>query len=194
LFSEGGNIDLSRLQLFGFTIIGIMVYIYNVYTGNPLEGMPDVPSTLLGLMGVSQTGYIGPKALVDKVSVNYVTPKDIVIYQYNSTMNIIGSGFTSGTKVMIEGYDPIPAQFNSPSSLSIPLPTFVETKKSVSITILPPNGSSIIIEDAFHIVAEKPVVMPENLDDDHNSDYMTKDAPPENLGEPESQIEPVKEV
>ncbi len=140
LFCEGGNVDLSRLQLFGFTIVSIGAYIYNLALGNPLQGLPDIPPTLLGLMGVSQTGYLGSKAIGKDTVINAITPNHIEVNQDNVIVSILGSGFVQGTKIMIEGFSsPIAADCKSASELTFAMPKF-DTVGKHSITLLPPSG------------------------------------------------------
>ncbi len=62
-----GNLDLSRLQMFLWTIIGIVIYlqvfidqIFTLESVNQLF-LPDVSPTLVILMGLSQTAYLGSK-------------------------------------------------------------------------------------------------------------------------------------
>lgn len=150
LISVGGSIDLSRLQLFGFTIVGILLYIYNLYTSNPLAGLPDIPPTLLSLMGVSQTGYLGAKAMGDKVSVNFLSPKVVPIGK-ETTITLVGSGFVQNSKILVEGVDqPISAEFQNAGSISFRLPAQTEAKV-LSLVIVPGSGSSTEVSDAIEI-------------------------------------------
>lgn len=143
LFCEGGSVDLTRLQLFAFTIVGILVYFFNLAYGNPLEGLPDLPPTLLGLMGVSQTGYIGGKALGDKLSINSVVPNKIKIND-TPTISLVGSGFASGTKVLFDGLQPIETIFKSASEMTFTMPAIDHATK-VSFSILTPSGSPVLV-------------------------------------------------
>lgn len=147
LFCEGGSVDLSRLQLFGFTLVSIAAYIYNLALGNPLEGLPDIPPTLLGLMGVSQTGYLGNKAIGKDASINAIAPDSIEINQSGIPISILGSGFVKDTKVMLEGYSsPIETQCKTPSELIFTLPPLenLVVGQRLSISLLPPSGAPIV--------------------------------------------------
>src|SRR5205823_736706 len=64
-----GSLDLPRTQMFLWTIVTIVTYLVlfgrhfhpaPVVDGFPL--MPDVPTGMLALMGVSQGAYLGAKA------------------------------------------------------------------------------------------------------------------------------------
>lgn len=66
-YNKQGNLDLARLQMFLWTIIGIVIYLYIVFdqfivlnNANDLF-LPDVSPTLLILMGLSQGAYLGSK-------------------------------------------------------------------------------------------------------------------------------------
>lgn len=58
-----GGIDLSRLQLLGFTLITIIVYIFYLFKANVLNGLPGIPETLHTMLLTSQGGYLGNKAI-----------------------------------------------------------------------------------------------------------------------------------
>ncbi|MGA2331008.1 MAG: hypothetical protein ABSG75_04550 [Syntrophales bacterium] len=61
LISEGGVTSISRLQLVCFNITAIAIYLYNLSGPELLaKDLPDMPKTLLGLIGVSQGGSFLP--------------------------------------------------------------------------------------------------------------------------------------
>jgi hypothetical protein len=151
LFCEGGSVDLSRLQLFGFTVVSIFIYIFNLIYGNPLSGLPDIPSTLLGLMGVSQSGYLGGKAIGKEISINAVSPDWIQVSQEGVKISIIGFGFTSGSKVILTGMTPIETNFISATELQFILPR-IDFPSKLFFDLIPPNGSAIHCEAYITIV------------------------------------------
>ncbi len=61
-----GGIDLSKLQLLGFTLISIIVYVFYLFKSNVLQGLPGIPETLHTMLLTSQGGYLGSKALEKK--------------------------------------------------------------------------------------------------------------------------------
>jgi|JI9StandDraft_1071089.scaffolds.fasta_scaffold00448_9 hypothetical protein len=63
-----GSISLSRLQLLGFTLITIMVYIFYLFKANVLNGLPGIPETLHTMLLTSQGGYLGSKAITKEDS------------------------------------------------------------------------------------------------------------------------------
>lgn len=62
-----GKLDLARLQMFLWTIIGIGIYLHTVFdevftlTASEQLFLPDVASILVFLMGLSQAAYLGQK-------------------------------------------------------------------------------------------------------------------------------------
>ncbi|MBP7281588.1 MAG: IPT/TIG domain-containing protein [Leptospiraceae bacterium] len=146
LFCEGGSVDLSRLQLFGFTIVAVAAYIYNLALGNPLEGLPDIPPTLLSLMGVSQGGYLGNKAVGKDITINDLSPKKIEVNQSSIPITMLGSGFVKDMKVLIEEYpSPIVTELKSPSELTFLLPKLnKEVGHRIYITLQPPSGVQVL--------------------------------------------------
>lgn len=62
LITEHGEISITRLQLLGFTIVAMIVYVYYVCSPDVfVKGIPDIPPTLHGLLVLSQGGYLGGK-------------------------------------------------------------------------------------------------------------------------------------
>lgn len=168
LFMENGVIDITRLQLLLFTVVAVVVYLYNLYLNNTLNGLPDIPATLHGLLVSSQTGYIGGKVFGDKVAVNRIIPRQISTSEKKIDINIIGAGFVDGMKLMIEGShsDPVLIHYSSPSTMSCSLPMEKEVGHK-NLVIIPPVGSTVVIPKAIELVDE--VVMakeelPQELD------------------------------
>ncbi len=161
LFCEGGTVDLSRLQLFGFTIVALGAYIYNLILGNPLEGLPDIPPTLLGLMGVSQTGYLGSKAVGKETAINIITPNNIELNKPDITVSIFGAGFVRDTKILLDGFpDPIPTECIVPNELTFKMPTVnkdinkVDVGDRIFLTLLPPAGAPVASSIYLEVVKE----------------------------------------
>ena len=132
LFMENGVIDITRLQLLLFTVVAVIVYLYNLYLNNTLNGLPDIPATLHGLLVSSQTGYIGGKVFGDKIAVNRILPRKISISDKTIELHLIGAGFVDGMKLMIEGspFDPVLVQ-----ALPLSVALF-QWKKKLAIRIL----------------------------------------------------------
>ncbi|MBL0265987.1 MAG: IPT/TIG domain-containing protein [Leptospiraceae bacterium] len=153
LFMENGVIDITRLQLLLFTVVAVVVYLYNLYLNNTLNGLPDIPATLHGLLVSSQTGYIGGKVFGDKIAVNRILPRKISISEKVIDLHLIGAGFVDGMKLMIEGShsDPVLVQYSSPSTISCSVPMEQEIGNK-NLVIIPPSGSTMVIPNAIEIV------------------------------------------
>ncbi|MCB1158205.1 MAG: hypothetical protein KDK45_11945, partial [Leptospiraceae bacterium] len=150
LIMEGGVISLPRLQMFGFTIVSIIIYLYTLYTSNLLLGLPDMPPTLLSLLGVSQGGYLGGKVMSDSVRINIVTPPKVDLSETDIAVNLVGSGFVDGTQVMFEGLSPVPAKFENPNNISFVVPKFKRAGKK-TLVLIPPTGSTVTVQEALEV-------------------------------------------
>ena len=69
MLEEDGQPSLLRFQMFLWTLAAVVIYFWlfinTVYTAGPETlsiGLPDIDPTLLFLMGLSQTGYLGSAA------------------------------------------------------------------------------------------------------------------------------------
>jgi hypothetical protein len=62
---DSGAPELAKIQMMGFTIIAIGIFlatvIHQIVTDDISAGVPDIDSSLLVLMGISQGGYLGKK-------------------------------------------------------------------------------------------------------------------------------------
>ena len=145
---------LSDLFMENGVIVAVIVYLYNLYLNNTLNGLPDIPATLHGLLVSSQTGYIGGKVFGDKIAVNRILPRKISISDKTIELHLIGAGFVDGMKLMIEGSpsDPVLVQYSSPSTISCSVPMEKEIGNK-NLVIIPPSGSTMVIPNAIEIVA-----------------------------------------
>lgn len=156
LFSSGNDVDIARLQLFGFTVVAVLIYIYNLIISNPLNGMPDIPTTLLGLLGASHSGYLGGKLLGNKTVISMIKPHYVPGHKYGFYLHILGAGFTERTKVIIgSNSEPLEAEFISPSALGVRVPSFSSSGKQ-KITLIPPGGTAVTAEDCFEVITVDP--------------------------------------
>jgi hypothetical protein len=59
------NLDLMKFQMFGWTVIAIVIYVYLFLSGlsNDLTKLPEVPQGIVVLTGLSQTGYLAGKGI-----------------------------------------------------------------------------------------------------------------------------------
>jgi len=63
LVTSGGAIAPDRVQMLVWTFIAVGMFIAAVWSQNPAttNGLPEIPSTLMQLMGLSSIGYLGGK-------------------------------------------------------------------------------------------------------------------------------------
>jgi len=153
LFSEGGEVSLSRFQLVGFTITAILVYLYYLFDPQMyINGLPEIPPTLPGLLGISQGGYIGGKMVGEHMAVNNVRPRRIQKGKEDVELTLIGDGFIANTKVLLQDYPQlIDTQLTNRSILSLKLPKLDQTGCK-QLVVVPPTGNSFVIDDVFEVV------------------------------------------
>jgi hypothetical protein len=60
--NDEGSVDLGDFQYAAFTLLTLVYFVW-AFVDAPAEGLPEVPGTLLILMGVSQAAYLGKKGL-----------------------------------------------------------------------------------------------------------------------------------
>jgi hypothetical protein len=160
LFSSGESIDLPRLQLFSFTVVGIIIYMYNLLNSNPLAGLPDIPSSFLGLLGVSQTGYITGKFVSDKIVINQIKPYYIAVNQKDVRLHILGAGFVQNMKILIDDInEPINVDFINSNAISFLMPER-SNPGFVSINILHNDFAPILTENCLEIISFEPTKIP----------------------------------
>jgi hypothetical protein len=62
---DGGSPELAKIQMMGFTIIAIGIFlatvVHQISIGDINAGLPNIDSSLMVLMGISQGGYLGKK-------------------------------------------------------------------------------------------------------------------------------------
>jgi IPT/TIG domain len=62
---DSGSPELAKIQMIGFTIIAIGIFLATVFhqiaIGDIKDSLPNIDSSLLVLMGISQGGYLGKK-------------------------------------------------------------------------------------------------------------------------------------
>lgn len=100
MLEENGSPSVTRFQMFAWTIIGIIAYLIILFSEIPIPGvvynvgplaLPSISPILVVLMGLSQTAYVGGKA-VSQVSKASILPE---------------SG-NAGTTIIIYGNDFLP--------------------------------------------------------------------------------------
>ncbi len=102
MLEENDKPTLTRFQMFMWTWIGIIIYlalfIAMITAPGALQAvqnlsLPDIDPTLVALMGLSQAGYIGGKAVATlAVELNEISPTKGRVGQ---PISLLGSGFGS---------------------------------------------------------------------------------------------------
>lgn len=156
LFTNNGAVDITRFQMFGFTILTVGLYIFNIYNSDILLGMPDIPATLHGLLLSSQAGYLGGKAVGDKIIVNQILPNKVDLANFSKPVIMIGNGFTDGMKIMLEGQSPIPVKFVDPTIVEFSLPDFKGSSGFKNLLLIPVSGATVEIPDAIEFTGSLP--------------------------------------
>ena len=110
MLEEHGKPSVSRIQMFAWTWIGIIVYLSILFTNlnekmalgdvNGLQ-IPDIDQMFLVLMGISQTAYISGKMVSKTPDTGKIYPSPAAA---NSRITIVGSGFENNVDtVWFEG-------------------------------------------------------------------------------------------
>lgn len=144
LFNDDrGGIDIGKLQLFGFTIITIIVYFANLLTDDTLLGLPDIPASLQTLLLGSQGGYIGSRFARDTVELLSAHPTSFFVGEKEKTITLTGNGFMPGSRLTIPGHEPVECQFDSPNTLRAIIPEIIEEGEH-QIILLTPTGQTVV--------------------------------------------------
>lgn len=80
LQDDNGTPELAKIQMVAFTFIAVGIFlasvIHEIHTNTAQAGLPNIDSSLLVLMGISQGGYLGKKLVTVNTSeaTSVVTP------------------------------------------------------------------------------------------------------------------------
>jgi len=73
---DNGWPDLAKIQMMGFTLITIGIFlatfVHQVVSNPVITSVPNIDSSLMVLMGISQAGYLGKKLVTFGVPVLYM--------------------------------------------------------------------------------------------------------------------------
>jgi len=87
MLKENYKPTIARYQMFVWTFIGIFIYLFSLSTlvaanDQPLEIMkisvPDVDITIVALMGLSSTAFLGLKAVTNYMNIREILPAEIL--------------------------------------------------------------------------------------------------------------------
>lgn len=166
---DAGAIDLTKVQVLGWTIIAIGAYLANVIRvihTEKLATLPDIDTALMVLMGLGHGAYLGKKlVLTTSPAITNCKPSE---QQVGKEVTLLGSSFGAtqgGSKIRIDGVDrealaiavtswsDTQVVFTIPRSVSLCGPRAVtvtvdgEDSNSVSLKVLPPEFQSISVQD-----------------------------------------------
>lgn len=140
LLKEGGNPDLSKVQMMAWTLIAVMMYlltVIHIVQTNSVEStdvlnMPDIPPALMVLMGLGQGAYIGKKLVTkDTPRLSGLNPGSGKV---GSKITLTGESFgdkQNGSLITVSG-SPINAQVES----------WTDTKIEFKLPATKPNGNA----------------------------------------------------
>ena len=123
---DGGSPELAKIQMMAFTIIGIGIFLatvlHQIAIGDVTDSLPNIDSSLLVLMGISQGGYLGKKL------VTFGTP---ALFAPNplsgpagKAVTVTGSGLgdKQGSSQLLLNGAPIPVTAWSDTSIKFTVP------------------------------------------------------------------------
>ena len=108
LTDDSGTPELAKIQMIGFTIIAIGIYAVDVLHqargGHPTANLPNIDSSLLVLMGISQGGYLGKKLVsITTPVIDTITPNQVAL---GGAVTMTGSSFGGGggsSRLLLDG-------------------------------------------------------------------------------------------
>jgi hypothetical protein len=122
---DNGVPELAKIQMVGFTIIAIAIFlatvIHQIVSNDVSAGLPNIDSSLMVLMGISQGGYLGKK-LVTFGSPALYQP-DPLTGPADTTVKLAGVNLGSqpGSQLMLNG-EPIKVSSLSDTAIQLTVP------------------------------------------------------------------------
>jgi IPT/TIG domain len=127
LKDDSGFPELAKIQMMGFTILAVGIFlatlIHQIHS-NPVQAeLPNIDSSLLVLMGLSQGGYVGKKLVSIATPVLYAPPSPPTAAKGDAvTLNGASLGEKqTGSQLLLDG-QPIPATNWSDASITFKVP------------------------------------------------------------------------
>ena len=104
---DGGGPELAKIQMIGFTIIAIGVFLATVFhqiaIGDLKDSLPNIDSSLLVLMGISQGGYLGKKLVTFGTPALYPPSPESGPAGTKVTLTGANLGSSPGSQLMLNG-------------------------------------------------------------------------------------------
>jgi len=133
---DSGVPDLAKLQMVGFTLIAVGIFLWTLghqIASNPVDtNLPNIDSSLLVLMGISQGGYLGKKLVTFSSPILY--PPDQAEAAVGTDVTVTGANLgapPSGT------LPPVGAQLTLDGQ-PVPNPQWSETSITFTVPGQPP--------------------------------------------------------
>jgi hypothetical protein len=120
---DSGAPELAKVQMMGFTIIAIGIFlatvIHQIVTDDISAGLPDIDSSLLVLMGISQGGYLGKKLVTFGTPTLY-TP-DPARAAIGATVTLSGANLGTAGQLTMNGAPVVTTSWSATSiGFSVP--------------------------------------------------------------------------
>lgn len=162
--NDAGNTDLLDFQYFAFNLL-TLAYFFVQFLTHPADGLPNLPTTLIGLSGLSAGAYTAKKALeTDVQAVIIRVIPDPCAHKTGTAIAINGSGFGQPMPVTVPPTPPDPSTRQALLA-GQPLTIVSWSDKAITATI-PAEAEAVIATDA---TATLVVVDSDGLD---SSSYM----------------------
>jgi hypothetical protein len=122
---DNGGPELAKIQMVGFTLIAIGIFLASVFhqiaTDNITASLPNIDSSLLVLMGISQGGYLGKKLVT--FGTPSLSPPDPLTGPPSTPVKLAGTNLGSqpGSQLLLDG-SPIPATKWSDAAVEFAVP------------------------------------------------------------------------
>ena len=96
---DNGTPELAKIQMVGFTLVAVLIFLADVLHQSrgamPSAQLPNIDSSLLVLMGISQGGYIGKKPVtIASPFIDKIDPREAPV---GGKVTITGGCFGVGT-------------------------------------------------------------------------------------------------
>jgi hypothetical protein len=126
LQDDNGIPELAKIQMVGFTLIGVGVFlitvIHQILVNDVTAGLPNIDSSLMVLMGISQGGYLGKKLVTFGAPTLY--PPSPASGKTGDTVTLGGASLgssPSGSQLLLNG-SPVGTTSWSNSSIQFTVP------------------------------------------------------------------------
>jgi hypothetical protein len=107
LQDDSGLPELAKIQMVGFTFVAVGVFlitvIHQILVNDVTAGLPNIDSSLMVLMGISQGGYLGKKLVTFGAPALYPPSPPSGPIQTTVTLGGANLGSASGSQLLLNG-------------------------------------------------------------------------------------------